>query len=50
MLSGPEYSERTLRQVEPVRNIFAALFLASVGAPRPPPPTAFRFAEQNTQM
>jgi len=31
MLSGPEYSERTLRQVEPVRNIFAALFLASVG-------------------
>ncbi|KAK3247646.1 hypothetical protein CYMTET_42862 [Cymbomonas tetramitiformis] len=31
MLSGPEYSERTLKQVEPVRNIFAALFLASIG-------------------
>ncbi|CAI6009290.1 unnamed protein product [Closterium sp. NIES-65] len=31
MLSGGTYSERTLHQVEPVRNMFAALFLASIG-------------------
>lgn len=29
--AGSSFSERTLHQVEPVRNIFAALFLASVG-------------------
>ncbi|CAI5476180.1 unnamed protein product [Closterium sp. Yama58-4] len=28
---GGTYSERTLHQVEPVRNMFAALFLASIG-------------------
>ncbi|CAI5501957.1 unnamed protein product [Closterium sp. Naga37s-1] len=31
MLSGNSYSERTLHQVEPIRNLFAALFLASIG-------------------
>lgn len=31
MLSGGKYSERTLHHVEPIRNIFAALFLASIG-------------------
>eukprot|EP00271_Cylindrocystis_brebissonii_P007961 TRINITY_DN2193_c0_g2_i1.p1 TRINITY_DN2193_c0_g2~~TRINITY_DN2193_c0_g2_i1.p1 ORF type:complete len:1175 (-),score=225.62 TRINITY_DN2193_c0_g2_i1:1418-4942(-) len=31
MLSGGKFSERTLHQVEPLRNIFAALFLASIG-------------------
>ncbi|CAI6010825.1 unnamed protein product [Closterium sp. NIES-65] len=28
---GNSYSERTLHQVEPIRNLFAALFLASIG-------------------
>ncbi|KAL2623445.1 hypothetical protein R1flu_003650 [Riccia fluitans] len=30
-LSGGKHTERTLHQVEPIRNIFAALFLASIG-------------------
>ncbi|CAI5933203.1 unnamed protein product [Closterium sp. NIES-64] len=29
--AGNSYSERTLHQVEPIRNLFAALFLASIG-------------------
>eukprot|EP00271_Cylindrocystis_brebissonii_P007960 TRINITY_DN2193_c0_g1_i1.p1 TRINITY_DN2193_c0_g1~~TRINITY_DN2193_c0_g1_i1.p1 ORF type:complete len:1138 (-),score=257.41 TRINITY_DN2193_c0_g1_i1:396-3809(-) len=31
MLSGGKHSERSLHQIEPIRNIFAALFLASIG-------------------
>ncbi|XP_024528725.1 K(+) efflux antiporter 5 isoform X2 [Selaginella moellendorffii] len=31
MLSGGTYSEKTLHHVEPIRNIFASLFLASIG-------------------
>eukprot|EP00899_Mesostigma_viride_P024716 jgi/Mesvir1/5429/Mv15489-RA.1 len=31
MVSSTEYSERTLHQVEPIRNIFASLFLVSIG-------------------
>mmetsp|Transcript_32180 Transcript_32180/g.61920 ORF Transcript_32180/g.61920 Transcript_32180/m.61920 type:complete len:722 (-) Transcript_32180:449-2614(-) len=31
MISVTEYAERTIQQIEPIRNIFAALFLASIG-------------------
>eukprot|EP00854_Cymbomonas_tetramitiformis_P002538 gene2538-3288_t len=31
MVSTTEYADRTLHQIEPIRNIFAALFLASIG-------------------
>ncbi|KAJ7569551.1 hypothetical protein O6H91_01G083500 [Diphasiastrum complanatum] len=31
MLSGAPHSEKTLHQIEPIRNLFAALFLASIG-------------------
>lgn len=30
-ISVTEYAERTIQQIEPIRNIFAALFLASIG-------------------
>ena len=30
-VSTTEYAERTTHQLEPIRNIFAALFLASIG-------------------
>eukprot|EP00959_Pyramimonas_sp_CCMP1952_P462311 9483030-Pyramimonas_sp.AAC.3 len=30
-ISATDYAERTIHQLEPVRNIFAALFLASIG-------------------
>lgn len=30
-VAGGIHTERTLHQVEPIRNIFAALFLASIG-------------------
>mmetsp|Transcript_22266 Transcript_22266/g.48941 ORF Transcript_22266/g.48941 Transcript_22266/m.48941 type:complete len:661 (-) Transcript_22266:274-2256(-) len=31
MISATDYAERTIHQLEPIRNIFAALFLASIG-------------------
>jgi len=31
MISATDYAERTTEQIEPIRNIFAALFLASIG-------------------
>ncbi|GAQ91267.1 Predicted K+/H+-antiporter [Klebsormidium nitens] len=31
MISSTQYQEHTLHQVEPVRNVFAALFLSSIG-------------------
>ena len=31
MVSATDYAERTIHQLEPIRNLFAALFLASIG-------------------